>query len=121
MDSRIQGVIDFMRSGCMGSLPVSKIAERLGISRSWFEHLFKVETGRPFSIAFQEVRFAKATTLLADRRLRIKEVAAACGYSSTAGFCKAFRRRFGNSPSDYRRSTSGQQKVLLDNKMRLTT
>jgi AraC-like DNA-binding protein len=44
----------------------------------------------------------KAAELLAARSLTVREVAHRVGYRQPAQFAKAFRRRHGVAPSDYR-------------------
>jgi AraC family transcriptional regulator of arabinose operon len=114
-DPRIQGILEAMCSNSGDPLSVGGMAGRLGLSRSRFEHLFRKQTGQAPKAVLLEFRFAKAKALLADWTHRVKEVADACGCSSTAGFTKAFRRQFGKSPSDYRRSTFRQQTAHPDN------
>jgi len=49
----------------------------------------------------------KATGLLQDGDKKLFEVAKSVGYDSDAAFSKAFKRTFGVSPREYRRSTVG--------------
>ncbi len=52
-----------------------------------------------------ELRLQKARAMLADSRhdrLRVIEVAYACGFNAIAYFNQCFRRRFGGSPTQYR-------------------
>jgi len=119
IDARIQGALEIMRSTCEASLTASGMAARLGLSRSRFEHLLHEQTGKTFGGTLSDFRLAKARALLADCTRRIKEIASLCAYSSTAGFTKAFRRRFGKSPSNYRRSTFGQEIAHRDSELGL--
>ena len=48
-----------------------------------------------------------AESLLAAGTLRIKEVAAECGYNSAYHFTNEFRRIYGVSPSQYRMDHTG--------------
>jgi transcriptional regulator GlxA family with amidase domain len=120
IDPRIQAVLGAVRFNPAAPLRVSGVASRVGLSRSRFQHLFRAETGLPFTAALRRLRLARATSLLGDWTLRIKEVATLCGYSTTASFSKGFRRRFGRAPSHYRRSTSGQRIAHPDIKSILT-
>lgn len=90
-----------------GKVGTSAAAASVGLSRSRFEHLFKARTGTTFRLAVRAMRLAKAKVLLRDPRLRVKEIAAQCGYASTSSFDREFRSKSGVTPSNYRRSTSG--------------
>ena len=48
----------------------------------------------------------KAKKLLATSNLMIKQVAAACGFSSQQYFCRVFRDTYGRSPISQRRGPS---------------
>lgn len=51
-----------------------------------------------------DVRLSRAASLIAEGRLSVTEVAAAVGIADSSAFTKSFRRRFGMTPSEYRRS-----------------
>jgi len=103
VDYRIEHALKFMEVHCDRHLTVPLIAGYFGLSRSRFEHLFTRETGTTFRDGLREIRLSRGSTLLADARLRIKEVSARCGYSTTSSFTRAFEKRFGLSPSRFRR------------------
>jgi transcriptional regulator GlxA family with amidase domain len=96
------------------------MAVQAGLSRSRFEHLFREQTGQTFRAALREFRLAKGAGLLGDWTRRIKEVAGLCGYSSNESFAKVFRKRFGETPQGYRRSTIGQEIAHSGSKLKLT-
>lgn len=102
MDYRIEHALKFMEAHCERHITVPLIAGYFGLSRSRFEHLFKHETGTTLRDRLREIRLARGSMLLADVRLRIKEVSAQCGYSTTSSFTRAFEKRFGLSPSRFR-------------------
>jgi transcriptional regulator GlxA family with amidase domain len=79
------------------------LAERLGISRSRFEHLFKAQTGESFRPTLRQLRLSKAQELLVKSSLSIKEIAGRVGFSGTPSFSRAFQRCYGQPPSRWRR------------------
>jgi len=103
VDSRIEHALKFLEAHCERRITVPLIASYFGLSRSRFEHLFRHETGTTFRVRLREIRLARGAALLADARLRIKEVSARCGYSATSSFTRAFEKRFGRSPSSLHR------------------
>jgi two-component system response regulator YesN len=64
--------------------------------------VFKQQTGMTFSEYRVLRRVENACRMLLDHRLRISEVAYACGFGSVPYFIRAFRRHQGCSPSQYR-------------------
>src|SRR3546814_13735704 len=73
-------------------ITVAELAQREGLSVRHFSRLFRVSTGKAVSDYVAEVRIKRATTLLADDRVLIKEIAYRCGFQSSSSFSSAFRR-----------------------------
>lgn len=53
----------------------------------------------------------RSVELLGNESLKVKEVAAALGFSNPANFGKAFKRWFGTSPGDFRQTRLGRTEV----------
>ena len=91
------------RSGDPG-LSALTVALLLGITPRYV-HLLLEETGKSFSHHVLERRLDKAAGLLRDPRSRnrkIADVAAEAGFGDLSHFNRAFRRRYGTTPSDVR-------------------
>jgi len=63
----------------------------------------------------------RSVELLGNESLKVKEVAAALGFSNPANFGKAFKRWFGTSPGDFRHSRLGRTEVDRRSRVRGTT
>jgi AraC-like DNA-binding protein len=84
------------------------------MSPRYLQHLLH-ETGVTFTEHVNELRLRKARRMLASPlhdALKIKDIAQACGFGEVPYFNRAFRRRFGLSPSDCRnpRAATGSDK-----------
>jgi len=80
------------------------IAQRLGVSPRYVHSLLE-ETGRSFTHHVLERRLEKATALLCDpgrQSWRIADIAGEVGFNDLSHFNRAFRRRYGGTPSDIR-------------------
>jgi AraC-like DNA-binding protein len=91
------------RSGDAG-LSVMSVASGLGITPRYV-HLLLEETGRSFTHHVLERRLEKAAALLRDplwRHRKIADIGAETGFTDLSYFNRAFRRRFGATPSDIR-------------------
>jgi len=80
------------------------IAAELGVTPRYV-HLLLEETGKSFTHHLLRTRLQKAAALLRDPRWnnrRIADVALATGFTDLSYFSRAFRRRFGATPSDIR-------------------
>jgi AraC-like DNA-binding protein len=82
----------------------SDLARKLGLSTRYIQDLLQ-ETGWSLGERVLELRLQKAQTMLADRRhdrLKVSDIALACGFNGIAYFNQCFRRRFGASPMQFR-------------------
>jgi len=120
LDPRIADAFEYIRANCQGAVTEEQLALLSGLSRSRFAHLFRQQTGETFRAALRQFRLAKAALLLADAALRVKEIAASCGYADSHSFDKAFRHRFGLTPAAYRHSTHGYHLAHRDTNSKLT-
>jgi len=85
-------------------LSAATVAALLGITPRYVHRLLG-ETGKSFTHHGLERRLDKAAALLHDPRWRhrkIADVAAEAGFTDLSHFNRAFRRRFGATPSDIR-------------------
>lgn len=106
MDSRIKYALEFITENYAAPLRLSQLAKKVHLSRSRFEHLFKQETGQTYTSYFQEVRMLKAVDFLKDTRLAITDVANKVGYGYLPNFDRDFKKRFGQTASEFRRKIS---------------
>jgi YesN/AraC family two-component response regulator len=94
----------FMAQHFMEAITLADAAREAGLSRFHFCRLFHQEVGVTFHEHLHDLRVCRAKTLLADRHLRISEVAYSVGFNDLSHFDRTFRRMVGRSPSEYRAS-----------------
>lgn len=113
VDSALRQVIDHIGAHLHLPLPVDRLAEISGLSRSHFSRVFAAHEGMPpaeFVLTRRLDRAAKLLTMAAD--LSVKDVSAMCGFEDPNYFAKVFRRGFGASPTEFR--TSGMYASPLE-------
>ena len=84
-------------------LNIAMAAEQFHISKKYVTQFLKDQTGKSFTEYVEELRLSRAMELLRGSELGITEISVQCGFSTQNTFYKAFRRRFGISPSAVRR------------------
>lgn len=84
-------------------LDPAMVAKALGISIRQLHQLFE-PTGTTFARHLATLRLEQARLLLQQERGTVINVALACGFDSIATFNRSFRRSFGLSPTELRRS-----------------
>jgi AraC-like DNA-binding protein len=88
---------------CDPELDVTSVAQALGVSPRYVQMLFAEEATTP-STYILERRLERAAERLGREGLRqtITEIAFSVGFNDLSYFCRAFRKRFGAAPRDYR-------------------
>jgi len=83
-------------------LSVHDIADRAGMSDRNFARVFRHQTGMTPADFVEATRVDAARRLLEGTNLPLKRIASACGFSGADAMRRAFRRRLGVGPRDYR-------------------
>lgn len=84
-------------------LSLDHICEILGVSNSYFSSIFKKETGNSFISYLTDYRMDRASCQLVETNEKSYIIAKNVGYADPNYFSYVFKRRFGVSPSKYRR------------------
>lgn len=86
---------------------VSELASLCGIGRRHLMRAFKTSRGTTVMEHVERTLFARAARILGETSIPVKSLAIALGYERQGSFSAAFRRRFGETPRDFRaRATS---------------
>jgi transcriptional regulator GlxA family with amidase domain len=79
------------------------LAKVAGVSIRQVERLFRQHLGRSLSQHYLELRLRRARILLLQSTLSVIAIAVATGFVSASHFSRAYKTRFGHSPSRERR------------------
>ncbi len=107
LSSRNQHLISAMQlmdQSIEAPLNVADIADQVNLSRRQLERLFKKYVGVSPVEYFIQLRISRAHALLNETDMNLAQIAAATGFTSTANFTLRFKKRFGQSPSAFRKS-----------------
>jgi AraC-like DNA-binding protein len=110
--ARLRAMQDDVRKSCHHSnLSVHAVAARHGVSARYVQRVFE-ESGSTFTQYLAEHRLTAAYRALRRRTpadLPISTIAFDCGFSDISHFNRAFRRRFGCTPSEVRKMAQSQR------------
>lgn len=81
---------------------LSDIAKQQEVTVPYLSRHIHEMTGRSFKQLLMEKRLAKAAALLEQSNLSVQDIIAIVGYENTSFFYRAFRKKFGMSPREYR-------------------
>lgn len=91
-----------VRENVGGDLSLMHLADLAHFNPQYLSKLFKEVEGVNLIDYIAGVRIERAKQMLADPACKVREVAAAVGYSNTANFCRFFRKNTGLAPNEYR-------------------
>ncbi len=94
--------IAYLRNHFREKVRISELAEKIGISRSYLMRIFKEETGVSPQEFLIRLRMNYGMHYLTHSNMEITDIARFCGYEDALAFSKAFKNRFGMSPTQYR-------------------
>ena len=92
----------YISQNCAEPLTLDSVAHQLGISKSYFSHLFKDYTQMTFIDYLIRERINRAETLFLGPKKRILDIAIECGFSSISSFNRTFKKVKGISPTEFR-------------------
>ena len=87
-------------------LSLSEVATLVNMSDSAFSHFFKKRTGISYINYVNNLRIARACTLLSDTTLSASEICYDCGFNNKSNFIRIFRKRKNMTPIEYRKFIS---------------
>ena len=100
---KVAQAIQLMETHLEDPLPISVIAQRLGLTQRNLEHRFKAAINTSPGAYFLDLRLSEARRLALDTALPASEIALVTGFTSPASFARAFKKAHGLSVSDARR------------------
>jgi AraC-like DNA-binding protein len=106
--ARLQEVLAKIRASFADpAFSSERVARELGVTSRYVNKLL-YETGETLADRVMELRLQKARAMLASPdcdRMKVSDIALACGFNEVSYFNRCFRRRFGASPLQHRGNT----------------
>lgn len=96
-------ICEYIYSNYAEPLTLNEIADAFSISPSYLSHYFRKKKNQSIIRLIGDVRLEKAAEYLRNTEIPIADIAERVGYEDGNYFSKAFRKKYGKSPSDYRK------------------
>lgn len=100
---KLKQITDWMAGHLAEEFNLDRLAAQSGLSKFYFNRLFKSAVGVSPSHYHINLRMDAARLLLRETKQSVVEIALDIGYANPSHFAQLFRRETGLSPSDYRR------------------
>lgn len=105
----IVAAIHYINTHYQENITLDAAAALVHMSRYHFCRLFSRATGATFLEYLYNVRLSKVHQMLLNTRLPLSQIAAKCGFASTAHLSRVFRDVYGVSPRDFRKSAAEKE------------
>mgnify|MGYP002519456659 CR=1 FL=1 len=110
--ARSADILSYIAAHYTEEVKVADVAKKYHVDRSHLERSFKKDTGLSIREAITNFRIKKAQTLLRETSFSISETAKASGFKDRLYFSKFFHKKFGMTPTEYRRqSQAGRDRL----------
>ena len=100
--STIAKAMSFIEAHLANPITLEEVAAASGYSRTYFSRLFKEIVGINFKDYLEHERIELASNLLEIEEMSITEISYAVGFNSFSSFWRAFKKRKGASPREWR-------------------
>lgn len=97
-------LLEYVDSHCFENLQLKDLAEMYHLNYTYSCELFKKAKGCTFGEYLGNIRMEQAGKMLKDPTLAIYEIAQILGFSDHFYFSKSFKKYYGISPSEYRKT-----------------
>lgn len=96
------GVHEYINKNFSRKITVEMLCDMFGCSRTTLMNSFKSRYDSTVGEYLNELRLKNAKKMLDNSEKSIKAIASECGFSDQNYFAKVFRKKYGETPSDYR-------------------
>ena len=97
--------VDFITENISdSSINVNVLSANVGLSRAQFYRKIKALTNQTAVEFIRTIKLKRAATLLAQKKLSVKEIRYMVGFEDADYFRTCFKEQFGVTPSEYTRS-----------------
>lgn len=97
-------LMSYIYDNIQSDINMDEMANNFSISKCHFHKIFKEQTGMAIYETIKSIRLQKASNILITNKYsNISEIANMCGYSSQTSFIRAFKQRFSQTPTYWRK------------------
>lgn len=112
---RLSHITNYIQVNYRADLTLEGVAHIFGFSPAYLSRMFQKYAGINYKTYVSDLRTQAGYRLLMNTDMPVVEIALECGFPDSRSFAKAFRRRFGMPPAEYRRKS--QEKEEKDKKV----
>lgn len=100
----LEECMHYIADNCLSDVDIKEMCRIKGIGYDSFRHRFKAVYGMSPQSFLIYCRLKKASEMLGDKDVSCTKAAHECGFCDSAQFCKMFKKQFGITPTEYKKS-----------------
>lgn len=109
----VKKAIQFVNEHYGQDLSLDDVAKSTGLSEGYLSSIFKAETGDTIYEYITKIRMQKARELLSqNQEMKIREISDMLGYNNIQSFIRYFKKYYGMTPAEYRKSAEDSNKEM---------
>ena len=101
---KIKEALRYIRRHAAEGIKVGDVLTQVGISRSSLDQKLEACLGHSAHEEIKRQQLLRACTLLQSTSLTVSDIAARCGFSTSSYFRNVFKKKFGQTPIEFRAS-----------------
>lgn len=102
--NRLSEITSYIKEHYESELSLDQVAKKFGYSSAYLSRMFQKYAGINYKAFVQNVRVEKAHQALLDSDCTISEIAFAHGFPNSKAMSRAFQKKYGIVPSEYRKT-----------------
>ena len=106
---KMLSILSYLNQHC-AEVTLPDAASRFGYSEKYLSRMIKKATGKTFQEIVTNTRLGRAQEMLLNSGLPIDQIAQEIGYSAPTAFYQAFKKRYLQTPSEFRKQNSQQKR-----------
>lgn len=107
--NRLSLITDYIKENYASDLSLEALAEIFGYSPTYLSRMFQKYAGINYKSYLQNIRVERAFRELANTEHTISEAAMNNGFPNSKALAKAFQKKYGILPSEYRKKQGGKK------------
>lgn len=112
-DPEVMQAMHFIQNNACRGIKVDQVLYHIGISRSTLEPRFIQERGHTIHTEIHNKKLSQACRQLINSNLTLNEVASVAGYPSLQYMYSIFKKRFNQTPKEYRSINQTDNEIAL--------
>ena len=103
-DPYVSKALEYIHGNPDKYISLDILADKCGVSKYYLSHMFTEQTGVSVKQYILSLRLSNAKFLLESTEKSVTEISQMCGYENSMYFSNAFKKYYGLSPKNYRKS-----------------